>query len=78
VAGLLRVNAKTFKIKINQPQPSLPPRFGYFYIRLNGCKQGFLAGCRPFIGVDGCHLNITYGGQLLVAVGMTPMTNTIR
>jgi len=32
----------------------------------------FLAGCRPFIGVDGCHLKITYGGQLLVVMGRDP------
>ncbi|WVZ03118.1 hypothetical protein V8G54_023924 [Vigna mungo] len=37
-----------------------------------GCKQGFLGSCRPFIGVDGCHLKTTYGGQLLVAVGRDP------
>ncbi|XP_027903766.1 uncharacterized protein LOC114163669 [Vigna unguiculata] len=72
VAELLRVNAGTFKIKINQPQPTLPPRFGCFYMCLDGCKQGFLAGCRPFIGVDGCHLKTAYGGQLLVAVGRDP------
>ncbi|XP_027905924.1 uncharacterized protein LOC114165520 [Vigna unguiculata] len=34
--------------------------------------KGFLAGCRPFIGVDGCHLKTTYGGQLLVAIGRDP------
>ncbi|RVW32335.1 hypothetical protein CK203_078920 [Vitis vinifera] len=26
-------------------------------------------GCRPLIGIDGCHLKGTTGGQLLVAVG---------
>jgi len=72
VAELLRVKARTFKIKINQPQPSLPLRFGCFYMCLAGCKAGFLAGCRPFIGVDSCHLKIAYGGQLLVAVGKDP------
>ncbi|WVY90142.1 hypothetical protein V8G54_035656 [Vigna mungo] len=54
------------------PQPSFPPRFGSFYMCLDGCKQGFLGSCRPFIGVDGCHLKTTYGGQLLVAVGRDP------
>ena len=28
--------------------------------------------CRPFIGVDGCHLKNKYGGQLLIAVGRDP------
>jgi len=72
VAELLRVKAGTFKIKINQPTPTLQPRFGSFYMCLDCCKQGFLAGCRPFIGVDGCHLKTTYGGQLLVVVGRDP------
>ena len=30
----------------------------------------FHNGCRPFIGVDGCHLKGKYGGVLLAAVGM--------
>jgi len=68
VAKLLRMNVGTFKIKINQPQPSLPPRFGCFYMCLDVCKQWFLAGCIPFTGVDGCHLKTTYGNQLLVVV----------
>ncbi|RVW19595.1 hypothetical protein CK203_116607 [Vitis vinifera] len=32
-------------------------------------RKGFLEGCRPLIGIDGCHLKGTTGGQLLVAVG---------
>ncbi|XP_017416399.2 uncharacterized protein LOC108327178 [Vigna angularis] len=39
---------------------------------LEGYKEGFLGSCRPFIGVDGCHLKTSYGGQLLVAVGRDP------
>lgn len=27
-----------------------------------------MAGCRPFIGVDGCHLKGKYGGVLLSAI----------
>ena len=30
-------------------------------------KQGFLRGCRPFVGLDGCHLKGKFGGQLLFA-----------
>ncbi|KAK3031703.1 hypothetical protein RJ639_035289 [Escallonia herrerae] len=30
--------------------------------------MGFWAGCRPFIGLDGCHLKGLYGGQLLSVV----------
>ncbi|GAU39191.1 hypothetical protein TSUD_270350 [Trifolium subterraneum] len=52
-----------------RPVPTLPPRFGSFYFCLNGSKKGFINGCRPFIGVDGCHLKTRYGGQILIAVG---------
>ena len=43
--------------------------FERMYICLDACKRGFLEGCRPLIGIDGCHLKGTTGGQLLVAVG---------
>ncbi|KAK4409404.1 hypothetical protein Sango_0013400 [Sesamum angolense] len=33
-------------------------------------KKGFLSGCRPFIGVDGCYLKGPHGGVLLTAVGV--------
>ena len=29
-----------------------------------------MVGCRPIIGVDGCHLKGAYGGQLLTIVGI--------
>ena len=32
------------------------PYFERLYICLEGCKKEFLAGCRPFIGLDACHL----------------------
>jgi len=30
------------------------------------------AACRPFVGVDGCHLKTKYDGQLLLVVGRDP------
>ncbi|XP_043805062.1 uncharacterized protein LOC122721398 [Manihot esculenta] len=32
--------------------------------------DGFKAGCRPFIGVDGCHLKGPFGGVLLSAISL--------
>ncbi|KAK3198303.1 hypothetical protein Dsin_021718 [Dipteronia sinensis] len=32
--------------------------------------MGFLEGCRPFIGIDGCHLKWPYGGVLLSVVAL--------
>ncbi|XP_059639507.1 uncharacterized protein LOC132281859 [Cornus florida] len=34
--------------------------------------SGFKAGCRPFVGLDGCFLKGPYRGQLLSAVGRDP------
>ena len=36
-------------------------------MRYHAQKVGFLAGCRPIIGLDGYHLKGKFGGQLLAA-----------
>ncbi|KAG8390382.1 hypothetical protein BUALT_Bualt01G0077600 [Buddleja alternifolia] len=46
-----------------------PPVFDKMYYSLTSMGIGFLAGCRPIIGLDGCFLKIIFGGQLLVALG---------
>ncbi|XP_057526298.1 uncharacterized protein LOC130805540 [Amaranthus tricolor] len=46
-----------------------PPLFQRMYICLPACKEGFVAGCRPIIGVDGAHLKGQFPGVLLIAVG---------
>jgi hypothetical protein len=70
---LTRVSkGNTVVIGVERPMPTLPPRFGSFYFCFEGSKKGFIHGCRPFIGVDGCHLKTKYGGQLLIAVGRDP------
>nr|GLL42269.1 uncharacterized protein LOC109154411 [Ipomoea trifida] len=47
------------------------PRFLRLYICFAACKEGFLRGCRPFFGLDGCHLKgCQKGRQLLSAVGL--------
>ncbi|XP_025617130.1 uncharacterized protein [Arachis hypogaea] len=51
------------------PQPKSLPLFDRLYISLDACKKGFIEGCRPLIGLDGCFLKGYYGGQLLSAVG---------
>jgi hypothetical protein len=38
----------------------------------DACKRGFLAGCRPIIFIDGCHLKTKFGGILLTAIGIDP------
>ncbi|CAN1165929.1 G-type lectin S-receptor-like serine/threonine-protein kinase RKS1 [Linum perenne] len=44
--------------------------FQSIYICLDALKKGFIAGCRRFIGLDGCHLKNIPGWQLLAAVGV--------
>ncbi|KAG8387956.1 hypothetical protein BUALT_Bualt02G0075100 [Buddleja alternifolia] len=39
------------------------------YFCLAGMRVGFLDGCRPIIGLDGCFLKGLYKGQLLCATG---------
>ncbi|KAK4389927.1 hypothetical protein Sango_2329700 [Sesamum angolense] len=48
------------------------PVFGNFYVCFKGLKEGYLAGCRPIIGVDGCHLKRPHRGVLLIDVGIDP------
>ena len=48
------------------------PYFERLYICLESCKRGFLVGCRPFIGLDACHLKNKLGVQLITAVCKDP------
>lgn len=47
-------------------------RFKRLYVCLGPLKESFLEGCRPLIGLDGCHLNGPFGGILLSAVATDP------
>ncbi|KAL0391465.1 UNVERIFIED_CONTAM: hypothetical protein Slati_4531600 [Sesamum latifolium] len=47
----------------------------YDYCHTVGMKDGFLDGCRPIIGLDGCFLKGLYKGQLLAAIGRDPNEN---
>lgn len=46
--------------------------FQRLYICLDGCRRRFIASCRPFIGLDACHLKGPYRGQLILAIGIDP------
>ncbi|KAG8379809.1 hypothetical protein BUALT_Bualt07G0127900 [Buddleja alternifolia] len=47
-------------------------KFVKLYICFDALKQGFMAGCRPIVGVDGCHLKGPHVGILLTAVAIDP------
>ena len=48
------------------------PYFERIHICLEGCKKGFLVGCKPIIGLDACHLKTKTSGQLMCVVGIDP------
>ncbi|XP_020410864.1 uncharacterized protein LOC18790822 [Prunus persica] len=52
------------------------PVFQRLYVCLGACKAGFIAGCRPIIGLDGCFLKGVYRGQFLAAVGIDANNKT--
>ena len=55
------------------------PIFKRFFIAFPSIRNGFLNGCKPFIGVDGCHLKGPFKGMFLSVValdansGMVPL-----
>ncbi|KAK9184926.1 hypothetical protein WN943_025278 [Citrus x changshan-huyou] len=44
--------------------------FQRFFMAFPAQKNALNNGCRPYIGLDGCHLKSKYGGVLLAVVGM--------
>ncbi|XP_058746137.1 uncharacterized protein LOC131619011 [Vicia villosa] len=72
-AELKRASASnTFKINTAALAPGLRPRFERCYLCFDGTKKALTKTCRPFIGLDGCHLKHRYGGIMLIAVGRDP------
>ncbi|KAF8408008.1 hypothetical protein HHK36_007148 [Tetracentron sinense] len=58
------------KIQYDRTNLSVNPTFKRFFICFQAMKSGFLEGCRPFIGLDGCHLKGPYGGVLLAGIAL--------
>lgn len=44
--------------------------FSYCCLAFDAYLKGFKEGCRPFVGLDGCHLKGKFGGVLLSAVAL--------
>lgn len=65
---LLRTNPGS-TVVINRVIGIEPPVFKRIYICLDGCKKGFMAGCRKVIGLDGCFFKGSTNGELLCAIG---------
>lgn len=59
----------TVILETSRVVPTAPCTFQRLYVCFNAMKRGFLAGCRPIIGLDGCFLKGAMKGELLSAVG---------
>jgi hypothetical protein len=68
-AELKRCNPGT-TVFINSEMEGEVRKFKRMYICWEATKRGFMEGCRPVIGLDGCHIKGAYPGQLLSAVGI--------
>ncbi|XP_043700384.1 uncharacterized protein LOC122651119 [Telopea speciosissima] len=45
-------------------------QFKRLFVCFKACTNGFLLGCRAFIGLDGCHLKGMYDGVFLSAIAL--------
>jgi hypothetical protein len=54
-------------MKVERPLPECLAKFQRLYFSLAAMKRGFIVGCRPIIGLDGCFLKGPFKGQLLSA-----------
>ncbi|XP_038723959.1 uncharacterized protein LOC120015554 [Tripterygium wilfordii] len=69
MSEVLRTNiGSTCNLLVDRDRLEDPAVFKRVYMCLAPLRNGFLAGCRPLIGLDGCFLKTVYGGQLLTAV----------
>ncbi|XP_024198879.2 uncharacterized protein LOC112202183 [Rosa chinensis] len=66
---LLRSNPGS-TVEIKTQMDGVVRRFHRMYICLAACKEGWIKGCRPLIGLDGCHIKGQHPGQILCAVGI--------
>ena len=65
-----KYNPNTSLFVVTQrPQMDRIPCFQRLYVCYEAQKVGFVSGCRPIIGLDGCFLKGLYGGQVLAAIG---------
>ena len=61
--------SSTVMIKTERTVPTSPPFFQRIYFCFAALKEGFKAGCRKIIGLDGCFLKGSLKGEILSTVG---------
>ena len=71
-AQLLRqTNPRSYmKMQLDRLDITQNPTFKRFFVCFEAMRKGFVEACRPFIGLDGCHLKGNFGGVLLVVVSL--------
>ncbi|KAG6479661.1 hypothetical protein ZIOFF_063129 [Zingiber officinale] len=81
--GVLRVELQKYGLQLNKQHVhrarkksielvngAIVPSVKRFICGLDALRKGFLEGCKPSIGFDGCHLKGPYGDVLLSAIGL--------
>jgi hypothetical protein len=66
---LLRRNLGSTVVVTLDPKIENKKVFERFYVYLDACRKGFMAGCRRVIGLDGCWFKGANNGELLCAIG---------
>lgn len=69
-AAQIELSSPGSRVHIELEKIGKKNRFKRVFVALKPCIDGFLAGCRPFIGVDASCLNGKYTGQLASATGV--------
>ena len=69
-AEMIRLNDKRSRVilQTEMEDENAQPKFKRMYIKNNAQKVGFFGGCRPIIGLDGCHPKWRFGGQILSTI----------
>ena len=57
------------KLKVERSFPNSPHLFQRMFVCFDAMRKGMLH-CRPFLGLDGCHLYGPYKGILLSAIAI--------
>ncbi|KAL9429088.1 hypothetical protein AB3S75_030989 [Citrus x aurantiifolia] len=69
-ANVLLMTNNDATVKISQELVGNENKFKRIFISFRAQQQGFMKGCRGFIGLDGCHLKTSFGGILISAVAL--------
>ncbi|KAK9929240.1 hypothetical protein M0R45_026346 [Rubus argutus] len=68
-AAVLRKTNPNSTVKMMTEMEGEVRKFKRFYVCFDAVNKGRKKACKPFIGVDGCHIKSNYPGQLLSPVG---------